>query len=421
MNKISANNLFKWIIFAGIASLTGLLITFCFVTLIKEILIYTNKNTYTFFFLPLAAPILCKFLAYYYSPESAEEGVLSYLKSVNSSFGDLPFKVTFFKFVACLITLGCNLSGGVVGPLVRVNSGLASFLSKQKLPRRFQLNQDDRRTFVICGAAATVATVFHAPLSSGLFAVEILKRANMRYLDLFPSILTACLTTALAKGLGLPAVFPFHSTNVTFPIKDLIWIVLIGFASGYFSILYVNFYHWVSKTSERKRLRFSSKLIGASLVTLIAFIFSHELLGTSQTILEDLLNGKVPHLPSMFQNYNAVFLGIILLAFLKGITNCLTVGTGFSAGFAGPSVIMGMLIGVSFGHALGAIPLSGSYYGFLAAGMSGVLSASMNVPMAAAAMGAELFGSSIGFSSTISSIVAFQVARSATLYKSQLN
>ena len=82
---------------------------------------------------------------------------------------------------------------------------------------------------------------------------------------------------------------------------------------------------------------------------------------------------------------------------------------------------MGMLIGVSFGHAIGAEPLSGSYYGFLAAGMSGVLSASMNVPMAAAAMGAELFGSSIGFSSTIASIVAFQVARSATLYKSQLN
>ena len=81
---------------------------------------------------------------------------------------------------------------------------------------------------------------------------------------------------------------------------------------------------------------------------------------------------------------------------------------------------MGLMIGAAFGHLLNIPPSSGTYYSFMAAGMSGILSASMNVPMSAAVMGAEIFGSNIGFSSTISSIIAFQVARGTTLYKSQI-
>ena len=419
MNKISANYLFKWILFASIASLTGLSATYSFTLILKKVAIYTYYNTYTIFLFPLAAPFLCKYLIYSLSPKSAEEGVLSYLKSVNNHHGDLSIKTTLFKFLSSIITLSCNLSGGIVGPLVRINSGITSFIANQKLPKNIQLNQDDKRTFVICGASAVVASIFHAPLSSGLFAVEILKRSNMKYLDLFPAILTSCFTTAAAKSLGFNPIFPFPSVSVTFPLKNLVWVLVIGLFSGYFSILYVNFYHWVSEKSERKQLRLVSLISGAILVSLIAFFYQQDLLGTSSIIFQNLLDGKIPNLPSFFQNPKFIFIGLLLLALFKGLTNCLTVGTGYSAGFAGPSVIMGLLIGASFSKLLNIEPLSGSYYGFMAAGMSGILSASMNVPLAAAAMGAELFGSNIGFSSTIASIVAFQVARSITLFKSQ--
>ena len=420
LNKVSANYILKWIIFSAIASVTGLSITYLFVYLLDKIYLFTTQTNSYFILLPLLAPFLCKYLAYYFSPESSEEGVLSYLNSVNDKFGYLPLKVTFFKFIAALLTLGTNLSGGIVAPLVRVNSGIASFIGRQKLIKQFKIDDDDKRTFVICGASAIVASVFHAPLSSGLFAVEILKRANMKYLDLFPSILAACFTTAVAKGLDLTSIFPFQSTTETFPLKNLIWIILIGFFSGYFSILYVNFYHWVTTISERKQLNFSSKFLGAIIVIVIAYLFGEGLLGTSLNMFKSLVNGELPDLPEYVKGRYFIFIALIILASLKGITNCLTVGTGYSAGFAGPSVIMGLMIGAAFGHLLNIPPSSGTYYSFMAAGMSGILSASMNVPMSAAVMGAEIFGSNIGFSSTISSIIAFQVARGTTLYKSQI-
>ena len=420
LNKISASYILKWIIFSAIASITGLSITYLFMFLLDKVYLFTTQTNSYFILLPLLGPFLCKYFAYHFSPESSEEGVLSYLNSVNEKFGDLPFKVTFFKFIAALVTLGANLSGGIVAPLVRVNSGIASLLGKQKIIKKLKIDDDDKRTFVICGASAIVASVFQAPLSSGLFAVEILKRANMKYLDLFPSILAACFTTAIAKGLDLTPIFPFQSTVETFPLKNLIWVILIGFFSGYFSILYVSFYHWVSTVSERKQLNFGSKIVGAIIVIVIAYFFGEGLLGTSINIFKSLVNGELPTLPEYVKGRYFIFIALIILASLKGITNCLTVGTGHSAGFAGPSVIMGLMIGAAFGHLLNIPPSSGSYYSFMAAGMSGVLSASMNVPISAAVMGAEIFGSNIGFSSTISSIIAFQVARGTTLYKTQI-
>ena len=130
MNKISANYIIKWIIFAAIASVSGLALTYFFIYALEKITYFATQANSYYILLPLLAPILCKYLAYSISPEASEEGVLSYLNSVNEKFGNLPFKVTLFKFIAAIITLGCNLSGGIVGPLVRVNSGVASLIGK---------------------------------------------------------------------------------------------------------------------------------------------------------------------------------------------------------------------------------------------------------------------------------------------------
>ena len=152
----------------------------------------------------------------------------------------------------------------------------------------------------------------------------------MKYLDLFPSILTACFTTAVAKGLDLQSIFPFQSSIETFPLKNLIWIILIGFFSGYFSIAYVSFYHWISKISERKQLLFSSKLLGSFLVIVLAYFFGQDLLGTSINIFNSLVKGQLPKLPEYFEGRYFIFIASLALACLKGVTNCLTVGTGIA-------------------------------------------------------------------------------------------
>jgi len=71
-------------------------------------------------------------------------------------------------------------------------------------------------------------------------------------------------------------------------------------------------------------------------------------------------------------------------------------------------------------HSFLAIPAnSGVYYALLAAGMSGVLSGSLNAPIAAAIIGTEIFGADYAVPATLSSIISFQIARSSYLYGSQ--
>ncbi len=93
---------------------------------------------------------------------------------------------------------------------------------------------------------------------------------------------------------------------------------------------------------------------------------------------------------------------------MKGLTNSITVGSGLSGGFIGPSVIMGLFLGAAMAQFFGIQANSRVYYALLVAGMSGVLSGSLNAPIAAAIIGTEIFGAEYAVPATLSSIISFQ-------------
>jgi len=87
-----------------------------------------------------------------------------------------------------------------------------------------------------------------------------------------------------------------------------------------------------------------------------------------------------------------------------------------SAGFTGPSALVGMLLGVSAASFLHIEIGSSTYFAFMAAGFSGMLSSSMNVPLAAAILSIEVFGLEYSFPAAVSSIIGFQMMRGSTIY-----
>lgn len=92
-----------------------------------------------------------------------------------------------------------------------------------------------------------------------------------------------------------------------------------------------------------------------------------------------------------------------------------------SAGFTGPSALTGMLLGVSASNFLGVEFASPTYFAFMAAGFSGMLASSMNVPLAAAVLSIEVFGLQYSFPAGVSAIVGFQMMRSSTIYDYAFN
>jgi CIC family chloride channel protein len=102
--------------------------------------------------------------------------------------------------------------------------------------------------------------------------------------------------------------------------------------------------------------------------------------------------------------------------FAKMLLNCVTVGSGMSAGFTGPAVLLGMLLAFAAAAVL-RIPFGSSdFFALLAAGFSGILAAAMNVPLAAAVMTIEIFGLSYSIPAGLAAIIGFQINRYQTLY-----
>ncbi len=166
---------------------------------------------------------------------------------------------------------------------------------------------------------------------------------------------------------------------------------------------------------RRSSLQLKSMIAGTLIVSILGYLIDQDLLGTSFPYFKKLITGEGFWLFEGIFHGRRLFAVFIFLAFFKGLTNCITVGSGLTAGFTGPSVIVGLFLGAAMAKALNIDAHSGSDYAFLAAGMSGVLSGTLDVPLAAAVMGAEIFGSAYALPTIISSLIAFQIARKSTL------
>jgi H+/Cl- antiporter ClcA len=102
------------------------------------------------------------------------------------------------------------------------------------------------------------------------------------------------------------------------------------------------------------------------------------------------------------------------------VGNVITTGSGMSAGFTGPAVITGMAGGALIAEIIGVAPATAGYYTLLAAGLSGMLAGMINTPLAGAILVVELFSAGYGVPAAISTMLAFQVARSSTIYETAL-
>lgn len=372
-----------------------------------------------FQFLPVwtvAGALICGVFLYRIAPGSAGEGIPSYLRGLHRDKGILNSKDTFFKFFAALVTLGTFGNGGIVGPLGRVSSGIMSFLSVKI--KRLKFNDWDIRTATICGLAATVGTIFHSSIGGGIFAVEIVQKTEMRYRDLFPAILSSSTAVFVTKAFGWQSFYPIHAAS-EFMEPKLLWILLlfsllIGFAGKAFTSLYV-FIAKIFKREQNKNILI--KVLAGSIIAGFGIWFINpELMGTSKGLIEALFSDNSAALYGNVSPGIPLFIVLALMAIIKAVGNCVTVGSGMSAGFTGPAAIIGMLLGSAWAEIFSLSPETSSYASIMAAGFSGMLASTMNIPIAAAVITIESFGLQYSFPAGIAAIIAFQINRHDTIY-----
>ena len=406
--------LVKWFILAVVSGITGALLVRSFFLLSTGIQSFFRTIPVPLFLWPALGAVIAGALIYRIEPHASGEGIPSYIRDLTAGKGKFSFSVTFFKYWAAIATISTFGNGGIVGPLGRVSAGLMSYVTR-KMKRIFK--PEDWRTAGICGLAAVTGSIFQSSIGGGLFAVEVIQRAKIGYKDVFPAILASSASVYIFRLFGWS---PFYVIHASPEFMDLSWIwalLILAVVSGGVGGLFIKTYTLATRIFKRTHGIVLLKVISGSLVAgAIAWALNPELLGTSNSMISAVFDMDRVLLTGNVGSTVPFALVLIIMMLAKALANSVTVGSGMSAGFAGPAAIMGLLLGAASAELLG-VPLgSGTYHAFVAAGFCGVLTASMNIPLSAAIMTVEIFGTVYSLPAALAAIIGFQVTRAQTIY-----
>ena len=413
--KLAYIYLLKWVFLSLLAGILGTIIVHSFKFLLSGI-------TYFLLSHPVPQPVYAVFgalftggIIYKLQPDASGEGIPSYIQGIRFREGSLPLSVTLFKYLSSLATLSTFGNGGVVGPVGRVSAGVMSFVSSGLRKIGFRL--EDIHTASICGMAAAVGAIFHTSIGGGIFAVEIIQRKSMGYKDLFPAILSSSTAVFLSKAFGLGTFYSIRVPDAFMDVRMIGWLLALSALAGICGGFYTRLYAFIRQLIKREKGRVLIKVIaGSAIASGIAWAINPELLGVSTGLIQAIITGDIPSLSGRLTTAVPIGWVLVIMLICKALCNCITVGSGMSAGFTGPAAIIGMLLGASFTYFLNIGQSSPTFYAFIAGGFSGMLASSMNIPLAAAVMTIEIFGLQYGLPAGLAAIVGFQINRHFTIY-----
>jgi CIC family chloride channel protein len=412
--KKSIGYLWRWTIIAFVAGGMGVAVTYGFVSAMQFLqrLLPTGLLLLPF---ALGGAFLVSRVLRTIDPDASGEGFPAYRNGIAQHFGVFELRTTLAKLLASFITLVNYGNGGITGPLGRVTSGLTSQLFRKVLSHRGE--RYEVRLAAICGMAACLGAIFHSSLGAGFFAVEVTGRKKLGYFDLFPAVLASSSAAFLAKAFHLEPFYRFNTPELELGVRHLGLIALVALISAYAGKGFNAFSRFISRklAAPRAEHPVRTAMGGTAAALLLVMLVNPNLLGTSNDFLASLTNDSVliyGNIPSAMPLY----LVCAVMILVKLFASTLTVASGMSAGFTGPTIIIGMLIGIGVASLFNLPYLSADAYALIAAGFCSMIASTINVPLAAAILGIELFGLHFGFPSAFAAIIGFQINRGSDLY-----
>ncbi len=367
---------------------------------------------------PTVAVFPVGLIVYRLVPSSMGEGIPSYLEGIRRKKGVLSFRETIFKFLAALLTLGSFGNGGLVGPLGRMSAGFMSGFGR--LFMKLGMRKELLPLFPICGMAALLGTLMHSSIGAGIFAVEIILKTNMQYNFLFPAILASSASVYIAKSLELAPLFsfdaPFSHTEMDIFLCALFVMVSAGFLGKGFILSYGGISRIFRRDSLLPPGRRTVLMAAGAMIATLTLLVNPALIGTSDGIVKALFSMDRTILYGPLSGEIPLFAVLLLLLVCKGLANIFTVASGMSAGFTGPAILMGLLLGAAFAEYFGIAEGTDEFYTLMAAGFASYFASMMNTPIASAVITVELFGLHYSLPAGLAAVVGYMVNQDHTLY-----
>jgi len=328
--------------------------------------------------------------------EGVGPGVTSVIYAVQRKKGRLSFKIGFRKWLASTATIASGGSAGAEGPIVTIGAVVGSNLS-----RLLGTGSQHTGTLLGCGAAAGLASVFNAPIAGIFFVMELLLR-DFSLRTFTPIVIAAVVSSATTQGLlGDAALFDvgenFFHEGLQFSITQIPVYLVLGLACGLLGAAFIKTLDYTERAFLATKLPIMVRpLIGAIILGLIG-ITAYWLSGSQG--LPNFYGNGYPHIKHLldpttyFANTQTSELhdampfitGLILLALVKLVATCVTVGSGGAGGLFAPSLLIGAASGGCIGfavHSFGWFPETSPAY-FALVGMAAMVAATTHAPLTA--------------------------------------
>lgn len=299
-----------------------------------------------------------------------------YMEVLESENSEFDVSSSLIKSFASLLVVASGSAIGREGAMI-----LLSALAAALLARRFTA-KEEWKLWIACGAAAGMASAYHAPLAGSLFIAEILF-GTLMLASLGPVVIaavTALLTTSLING-G-PSLL--YTVQLAAPIQGVDYVLMLaaGVLAGFCGPLFI----WLMSASHSLFLRLKLspplQLAAGGLVVGLLSLLTPDVWGNGYSVVQSSL-----HLPPPF----TVLAGIAICKLLAVLASS---GSGAPGGVFTPTLFMGMATGMLFAS-LCALGLPG--YNEIAivlglTGMATLLAATTHAPIMSSLMICEMTG-----------------------------
>lgn len=300
-------------------------------------------------------------------PESGGSGI-PHLKGVLLGVRTLRWKLLLpIKFVGGVLGVGVGLSLGREGPTVQMGAAMG-----QAIARLLRVPAARVPQMLSAGAGAGLAAAFNAPLAGFLFVIEELHR-ELSARTFVGALIAAVVATAVTESLAGQVPSFQISEYAMLPVWALPAAVVVGIAGGLLGVAFNAALLHSQKLAQNQRAVPPWLLPGLSgvIVGVVAW-WMPLTVGGGHDAAHRLLSGELAMPVKM------------LLAWLvvKFLMTVLSYGSGAPGGIFAPMLLLGAILGSTFGASTNHIAALAPYHqAFAVLGMAAVFVGSVRAPL----------------------------------------
>ena len=382
----------KWVLLSAVVGLVigGVGTGFYFCT--KAVTEFRETNHWIEWLLPLGG-MLIVFL-YRICKVKKPQGTDLVLLAVRSP-EEVPLRMAPLIFVSTVLTHLFGGSAGREGAVLQLGGSLGFQLGKL-----FRLDEKDLHIITMCGMSAAFAALFGTPLTSAIFAMEVVSVGIMYYAALVPCVVASLIGAAVARFFGAePTAFSVSGV----PSVGLIPFLQVALLAALCAGVSVIFCYLLQNTGKVFRKYFPNPYLraaagGAIVLVMMLLCGSQDYLGAGMGSIQAAVAGTAR--PEAF--------------LLKMIFTAVTLCVGFKGGEIIPSFFVGATFGCFVGGLIGLNPAFGAAIGLMA-----VFCGVTNCPMTSLIISIELFGIKGAAFYLLAAAVSYMLSGYTGLYSRQ--